>query len=551
MNKFNISLLFTLEGALRPNHQERLHNSRGINPLLQFPTVLLCLFAFAAQSFAKDSRPNILLMMVDDLGFADFGSYGSEIQTPNIDRLASNGLRFTQFYNTAKCHSSRLALLSGQYSLYAGESDFRNAVTIAQVLKKAGYSASMTGKWHLKKQPTDYGFEQYWGHLSGATDFFAGDNTFRMNGEVWNDFEKIKDFYVTDANIDYSIEFLENALQEDKPFFHYIAFNAPHYPLHAPKETIEKYLGRYDAGWEVLREERFVKQKLLGLFPADAELPPLPDHVPAWNSLTQKQQQFESFRMAIFAAMVDRVDQQIGRLINYLKEKGEFENTLIMLCSDNGACPFERSYNLDIPPWEAGSYYLYDASWATVGNTPFKHYKQTQHEGGIASPFIIHWPNKIKNAGSLNTELSHLIDVMATCIDVAGTDYPKEDGVWPLQGRSLMSVFQGGERTGHDELFFVFGSCRALRQGDWKLVSFYQHQWELYNIAEDRMEQNNLASQMPKRVARMQKRWREIAHEGDMDSKKHMEPTNDVPSPDDRNSWHDPEKVADWAMPQF
>ncbi len=500
---------------------------------------------------AQDKRPNILLMMVDDLGYADFGCYGSEIQTPHIDRLAEEGLRLTQFYNTAKCHSSRLALLSGQYSRYAGESDFRNAVTIAQVLKDAGYNTSMTGKWHLDKQPTDYGFEQYWGHLSGATDFFAGDDTFRMNGEVWNDFDKHEDFYVTDANVDFSIQFLDNALKEDKPFFHYIAFNAPHYPLHAPKEDIEKYLGRYDAGWEVLREERLAKQKRLGLFDKGLKLPPLPEHVPAWDSLTKKQKQFESFRMAIFAAMVDRVDQNIGRLVAYLKEKGEYENTLIMLCSDNGACPFERSYNLDIEPWKAGSYYLYDASWATVGNTPFKHYKQTQHEGGISSPFIAHWPGKIQNTGSLHGELSHLIDVMATCIEVAETEYPQRAGLNPLQGKSLLPVLTGGTRTGHDELFFAFSNCRAMRQGDWKLVSFYQHRWELYNIANDRLEENDLADKYPDRVEAMKQRWYELAKGAGMTSNKDIGPVKDEPSPDSQNSWHAPEKVKDWKMPVF
>jgi arylsulfatase len=541
-----------------------LRMDRGVNPLLQLPlcarrsqlkqllhivAAFLCITTGTNYSLAADDRPNILLMMVDDLGYSDFGCYGSEIQTPNIDKLASNGLRLTQFYNTAKCHSSRMSLLSGQYSRYAGESDFRNAVTIAQVLGKSGYSTSMAGKWHLDKQPTDYGFEQYWGHLSGATDFFVGDDTFRKNGEVWNEFDE--DFYTTDANVDYSIEFLDNALKEDKPFFHYIAFNAPHYPLHAPKEDIEKYLGRYDAGWEVVREERLVKQKLLGFFPSNLELPPLPHHVPAWNSLTDKQKEFESFRMAIFAAMVDRVDQNIGRMIEYLKEKGEYENTLIMLVSDNGACPFERSSHIDIPPWKAGSYYLYDASWATVGNTPFKHYKQTQHEGGISSPFIAHWPGKIKNTGGLSNELSHLIDVMATCIEVAGTEYPEREGLNPIQGKSLVPILNGKKREGHDELFFAFSNCRAMRIGNWKLVSFYQHQWELYNIAKDRLEQNDLAVKYPKRVEIMKKRWYELAKGAGMTSNRDVGLVKDEASSGSQGSWHNSEKVADWEMPAF
>ena len=216
-----------------------------------------------SQISAEDERPNILLMMVDDLGFSDFGCYGSEIETPHIDSLASEGLRFSQFYNTAKCHSSRVCLLTGLYTNQAGNTALDRSVTIAETLGESGYATSMTGKWHLKDQPTDHGFGRYWGHLSGATDFFKGDDTFRFNGEVWNDFDK--DFYTTDANVDYAMDFIDEAIDQKKPFFHYIAFNAPHYPLQAPKEDIEKYLGRYDAGWDVIRKKRFEKQKRLGL----------------------------------------------------------------------------------------------------------------------------------------------------------------------------------------------------------------------------------------------------------------------------------------------
>lgn len=358
-------------------------------------SIVVCL---ACSAGAVD-RPNILLMMVDDLGFSDFGCYGSEIETPRIDALAVEGLRFTQFYNTAKCHSSRVCLLSGLYCNQAGNQKLKRATTIAEVLGKAGYFTSMAGKWHLDKQPTDFGFQRYWGHLSGATDYFVGDKTFRLNGEVWNEFDE--DFYTTDANVDWSMKFIDEALESGKPFFHYIAFNAPHYPLQAPKADIQKYLGRYDDGWKQIRKTRFEKQKRLGIFPADMPLPPMPEHVPEWATMTDQEREFEGFRMSIFAAMVDRVDQNIGRIIDYLKSKGQLDNTLIILCSDNGACPFERSKNIDIPPWEGKSFYLYDASWATVGNTPLRHYKQTQHEGGISSPLIVHWPKHIKKQGWL------------------------------------------------------------------------------------------------------------------------------------------------------
>ncbi len=357
--------------------------------------LMTCVFT-AFSAFSAD-RPNILLMMVDDLGFSDFGCYGSEIETPRIDALAEHGLRFTQFYNTAKCHSSRVCLLSGLYCGQAGDQKLNHATTIAAVLGQAGYFTSMAGKWHLDQQPTDFGFQRYWGHLSGDTDYFKGDKTFRLNGAEWNGFDK--DFYTTDANVDWSMKFIDEALESGKPFFHYIAFNAPHYPLQAPKADIKKYLGRYDAGWEMIRETRFAKQQQLGLFPKDMVLPSLPDHMTEWDSLNEKERDFESFRMSIFAAMVDKVDQNIGRMIDYLQEKGQLENTLIILCSDNGACAFERSKNIDIPPWQGGSHYTYDASWATVGNTPLRHYKQTQHEGGISSPLIVHWPKHVKNEG--------------------------------------------------------------------------------------------------------------------------------------------------------
>jgi arylsulfatase len=504
---------------------------------------------FAGFNSLADDKPNILLMMVDDLGFADFGCYGSEIETPRIDALAERGLRFTQFYNTAKCHSSRVCLLSGLYCNQAGSARLNRATTLAEVLGKAGYFTSMSGKWHLDKQPTDFGFERYWGHLSGATDFFVGDKTFRLNGEEWNDFDE--DFYTTDANVDYAMQCVDEALATGKPFFHYIAFNAPHYPLQAPKEDIQKYLGRYDAGWELVRETRFAKQKQLGLFPQEMQLPVLPDHMKAWDQLSDKEREFESFRMAIFAAMVDRVDRNVGRMVDYLKAKGVFEDTLIILCSDNGACPFERSKNIDIPPWKGGSFYLYDASWATVGNTPLRHYKQTQHEGGISSPLIVQWPKHIKNEGSWNRSPGHLIDIMATCIEVSGAEYPTSGTVEPLQGKSLVPLLQGLEREGHNELYFQFSSCRALRKGDWKVVSFYGSAWELYNISNDRVEQIDLADQYPERVQEMSARWHELATNTDRLSGKNAKPVSNEPAKHSQKSWHNPKIYKDWEMPQF
>lgn len=500
-------------------------------------------------SVLAEEKPNILLMMVDDLGFADFGCYGSEIETPRIDQLAEGGLRFSQFYNTAKCHSSRVCLLTGLYCNQAGNSTLNRATTIAEVLGKAGYFTSMSGKWHLDKQPTDFGFQRYWGHLSGATDFFVGDDTFRLNGESWNGFDE--DFYTTDYNVDWAQTFIGEALESGKPFFHYIAFNAPHYPLQAPKADIQKYLGRYDSGWDAIRKARFAKQQRLGIFPADMPLPALPQHMPGWESMSDHEREFESFRMAIFAAMVDRVDQNVGRLIDWLEEKGALDNTLIMLCSDNGACPFERSKNIDIPPWKGKSFYLYDASWATVGNTPLKHYKQTQHEGGISSPLIVSWPKHIKKPGTWVNSPGHLVDFMATCIDVGDAEYPTLGNIEPLQGKSLKPLFQGLERKGHAELYFEFSGCRALRVGDWKLVSFYQHQWELYNIAEDRAEQNDLADQYPEKVSAMSARWHELAVNKDRLAGKKAKPVSKKPSTESKPTWHNSKISKDWEMPAF
>ena len=482
--------------------------------------------------------------MVDDLGFSDFGCYGSEISTPHIDELAQNGLRFTQFYNTAKCHSSRVSLLSGLYCGQAGDAYLSSATTIAEVLSEAGYFTSMAGKWHLDKEPTDFGFMRYWGHLSGSTDYFLGDPTFRLNGEKWNEFSE--DFYTTDANVDFSIRFLDEALESEKPFFHYVAFNAPHYPLQAPKEDIEKYMGTYDAGWNLTREMRFEKQKQLGIFPESMVLPPLPAHMPDWDSLSPEQREFESFRMSVYAAMIDRLDQNIGRLVDYLNEKGVMDNTLIMLCSDNGACPFERSEGLHIPPWEGGSFLLYDASWATVSNTPLRHYKQTQHEGGISTPLIVHWPGHVQNSGQWERSTGHLIDIMATCIDVSGAKYPDLEYVAPLQGKSLVPLLTGKERDGHEELYFHFSTNRALRRGEWKVVSFYGSRWELYNLESDRFEQKDLAAEYPDLVRELSGRWHELAETTDKLRVTERILVNDTPAANNHPQWHKPELVKDW-----
>ncbi|MBM79008.1 MAG: sulfatase [Planctomycetaceae bacterium] len=470
---------------------------------------------------AKDDRPNIVLIMADDLGFADIGCYGSEIDTPNLDKLASQGVRFRQFYNTAKCHSSRVSLLTGLYCDQAGGAKLNRGATIAEVLASAGYSTSMVGKWHLSKQPTDFGFQLYWGHLSGATNFFTGDSSFRLNGENWKVPAELngRPFYTTHAITDFGIQFLDEVTKEDKPFLLYMAFNAPHYPLQAREQDVKKYDGRYDAGWDSLRAERHKRQLKSGLLPKKWNLSKRPKHVPAWKSLDTKEQQWEADRMEVFAAMVDVLDQNIGRMVEHLKKKGVYENTLIMFCSDNGACPFERTRGRYLKPWDPKSYWTYDSSWAWMGNTPFRLYKQNQHEGGISSPMIAHWPAGLKaKAGSVTDQPGHLIDFMATFIELSGAKYPQQIGdrkIDPLQGRSLLPILEGKERDPHDTLYFHFGMDRALRQGPWKLVSAKQGKWELYNLDEDRTETNDVSSSHPDRVESMVKEWFRLAADVD------------------------------------
>lgn len=488
-----------------------------------FTLVLVLLLAIACNQSPNHSgqssstKPHIVLIMADDLGFSDIGCYGSEIKTPVLDGLAKNGLRFSQFYNTAKCHSSRVSLLSGLYCDQAGGASLKRATTIAEVLSEAGYFTAMVGKWHLKQEPTDFGFQRYWGHLSGATNFFIGDNSFRLNGEKWEVPKTLdgRPYYNTDANAYFAEKFITEAEAKNKALFLYVAFNAPHYPLQAPEADVKKQKGNYDQGWDKLRKDRYQRQLKSGLIKKKWKLSPRPDHIKAWDSLSKKEKTWESSRMEVYAAMVEIVDQNVGRIVNKLKEKKMFDNTVFMFCSDNGACPFERTRGRFLTPWDPKGYWTYDASWAHMGNTPFRLYKQNQHQGGISSPMIVHWPNGLKTkAGSFTDQPSHIIDFMATCIDLSNGKYPKKVKdriVDPLQGKSLLPIFNGQTRKEHDPLYFHFGTDRALRKGPWKLVSAKLSPWELFNMDEDRTELNDLSKKYPKRVASMSKEWFHIA----------------------------------------
>ncbi len=484
-------------------------------------TVLIALAAAVVLSAGKpaaraaDPRPNIVVILVDDMGFSDLGCYGGEIVTPNLDRLAARGLRFTQFYNTAKCSPTRATLLTGLYHPEVGVAALRDCMTLGEAMRRAGYFTIMTGKWHLGSQPVDRGFDRYFGHLSGATNFFTGDNTFRLGREPFR--VPATGFYTTDAMTDYAIRFLNEAAAAKRPFLLYVAFNAPHYPLQAPKEEVQKYRGKYMIGWDKLRRQRHRRQLEMGLLEADWKLSPRPDDVPAWDSLSEEAQQKEDLRMATYAGMIDRVDQNIGRLVGKLDEMGVTDNTLIMFLSDNGACPFERSKRTHLPPWDPQSYWTYDKSWAHACNTPFRWYKQNQHEGGISTPLIVHWPGGLKvRAGSITHQPGHLIDIMATCLEAAGSEYPQKLGdrtLKPLRGKSLVPIFRGQQRQGHEVIYFQFSNNRAVRRGKWKLVSARGGPWELYDLQADRTELNDLAGAQPQLTAELGKLWESWAAE--------------------------------------
>lgn len=464
----------------------------------------------AADSPAVARQPNILVILADDLGFSDLGCYGSEIATPTFDKLAVEGLRFTQFSNTAKCHSSRVSLLSGRWCRQAGDQSLRRAITIPEMLSTAGYFSAMAGKWHLDRQPTDFGFDRYFGHLSGATDYFRGDKTFRLNGRPWQ--VPPEGFYTTIATIDHAISFLNEARAEKKPWFLYLAFNAPHSPLQPLKGDYDRCLGRYDTGWDEIRAQRVARQNRIGLFGQDIEAAPRPPHIPAWSALPVETRDWEARRMAAYAALIERMDREVGRLCRDLESNGELEDTLILFCSDNGACPYDRrSVGRDREPYEPGVKWSDSTGWAWVRNTPFRHYKQNQFEGGIATPAIAHWPAGLKTEpGAVVHAPTHLVDVLPTLAEIVGvtvpTSWPGREPA-PLAGVSLKPIFDGVDAPPRPPIHLLFGNDRGLRDGDWKIVSFRGQPWELYDIAHDRTELHDIAGGHPEILSRMVAQW--------------------------------------------
>ncbi len=480
----------------------------------------------AAGAPRRDSRPNIVLIMADDMGFSDLGCYGGEIKTPNLDAIAAKGIRFTQFYNNAKCAPTRASLLTGLYSQAVGTGAMQRCITIAEALREAGYRTLMTGKWHAAGIPTQRGFDRYFGLCDGCCNYF---NPGRRRpgepepGRKWPNEKRrwaIEDkeyrpytpedpkFYTTDAFTDYALRYLDQYAAEGKPFFLYLAYTAPHYPLHAWPEDIAKYRGKYLKGWDHLRRERHERMLAMGIVERRWPLSPRDPRCPAWDDVDNKEEW--DLKMAVYAAMIDRMDQNIGRLFAKLKQIGAWDNTLILFLSDNGGCAENVNRTPRIPPGPLESYRTVDRPWANASNTPLRKYKRYDHEGGIATPLIAHWPAGIKKPGTLTHQVGHIIDIMPTCLELAGAKYPETyrgKKILPLEGKSLVPILEGNEREGHDAIFWQFSSARAVRQGKWKLVVDGKGPWELYDIEADRTELHNLAEKYPEKVKELAAMW--------------------------------------------
>jgi arylsulfatase len=497
-------------------------------------------------TLGASSRPNIVLILADDMGFSDLGCYGGEIRTPNLDALAAGGLRFTQFYNTARCCPTRASLLTGLYPHQAGmgfmsdpagyssgnwindwyRGDLRpDTMTIAEALKPVGYRSYAVGKWHVTKEmegkskhnwPLQRGFDRYYGIIPGAANYFTPGRLTRDNTTI--QFDADPDYhparyYLTDAIADNAVRYVNDHTKQNtgQPFFLYVAFTAAHWPLHALPEDIARYKGKYDDGYEPIRQARFTRAKKFGVIDPQWDLSA---QVGDWSAMPRKD--WEARCMEVYAAQVDRMDQNVGKIVAALRSAGQLDNTLIFFLQDNGACaePVGRNAKKGSapPPMPGGkeTFLAYGAAWANVSNTPFRYYKHFVHEGGISTPLIVHWPAFIKRHGDLEHQPGHLIDIMATCVDVAGATYPaRHHGlqIQPLEGCSLTPAFSA-RPIQRDAIFWEHEGNRALRVENWKLVAKgAAGPWELYDMSLDRTEMHDLAVRQPERLKSMSSLW--------------------------------------------
>jgi arylsulfatase len=506
----------------------------------------LSAWAAAPALGAASRRPNIVLILADDMGYSDIGCYGGEIRTPNLDRLARGGTRFTQFYNTARCCPTRASLLTGlhphqvgmghmvdnpkPFAGYTGDLS-QNCVTIAEALQPAGYRTYMSGKWHVTpvteskhNWPRQRGFDRYYGIIHGASSFFDPVTLVRDNEAASADGAG---FFLTDALAQNAETFVREHDTRD-PFFLYLAFTSPHWPMHALDEDIARYRGRYRQGWDALRAERHRRMIELGIVERRWAITERDASVAAWQE--EKDKAWQERRMEVYAAMVDRMDQNIGRLLRALEETRQLDNTLILFLSDNGGCaeelrpgysafhvpkstrqgtPVVAGNRPELLPGGPETYQSYGVGWANASNTPFRLYKHWTHEGGIATPLIAHWPGQAR-AGALSPQPGQLVDIMATCLDAAGAPYPRErrgKAVQPLEGASLLPALRGKKIARRQPLFWEHEGNRAVRDGRWKLVSRFPGDWELFDLKADRTETRNLATQFPERARKLAAAW--------------------------------------------
>ncbi len=511
----------------------------------QLTSAIIFSLVFGLGNLSADqpaARPNIVVILVDDMGFSDIGCYGSEIETPNIDRLADHGLRFTQFYNCGRCCPTRASLMTGLHPHQTGIGHMTappgkplgingayqgflndNCVTLAQVLKSAGYHTLMTGKWHLGSNtrgtwPLQRGFDKFYGGLTGAFNYIkpGGDRAMSRDNEP---IETDDSFYVTDTFTDEACQYITEVSQaDDDPFFLYLAYNAPHWPLQPKWNDFQKYKGKYTDGWEALMKKRLAKQKSLGLFADDLE--PAPHVGPTWNSLDESKQDELDTIMAAYAGCVDSIDQNVGKLTKHLESLGKLDNTIIVFLSDNGACQEGGVLGQYKPGWEKDSPLetvegiRQGLAWANASNTPFRLYKHFVHEGGACTPMIAHWPNGIAQPirGKLTRQHAYLPDFMATFVELSGAKYP--DDVPACVGASLLPILEGSDEPIHTEpLYWEHEGNAAMRWGKWKLVREYKKPWELYDIESDRTELNNLADSRTGQRDEMIAMWKTWATE--------------------------------------
>ncbi len=489
-----------------------------------------------AQDRSPNDLPNVVLIMVDDMGWSDLGCYGGEVHTPHIDRLAQEGMRFRQFYNNGKCTTTRASLLTGLYPRRDKKDTFllrSNMLTLGEIMKMAGYRTMLSGKWHLGRDeirhPIHRGFDRYYGLLDGASNHFDPSiqdpeykgSRIRYFGEQTEQITSFPDtFYSTDAFTEKAIAFVKDSDQQ-QPFFLHICYTAPHYPLHAWPEDIQKYRGTYLMGWDSLRSMRYQRQLSMEVIDADRyKLTATDSRSYAWE---EADQEFEDLRMATYAAMIHRVDSQIGNLIQVLSEEDVLDQTLILFLSDNGGCAEEPGGRNPIErhPGPKDDYVAVGPAWGWAQNAPFKRYKVWMNEGGINTPFIARWPGHIPS-DTMTDEVGHIIDILPTLADIVDVPYPQifhDQELLPLEGKSLSSVLQGKTRNPHDILCWEYAGNRAIRKGDWKLVwdKLTEH-WALYDLSKDRTETTDLAEHYPQKVTELKTAWIEWAKHTGLDT---------------------------------